>query len=118
MEKAPFGLNRADNAFFKKVCKSVPVFAGNSGNVVSGGAIRGRSGPGLGRINYIPYGYFQPGERPGRLHSTGGSIRRSFLFRLVLKNPAAAGSCRIVVRNIPKAAKFFFVNFFLPEFFM
>jgi hypothetical protein len=48
MENAPFGVNPAERAFPKKVCKTVPVFAGDSGKWVSGGVIRARSGPGAG----------------------------------------------------------------------
>jgi hypothetical protein len=47
MENAPFGMNRMKNAFLEKVCKSVPVFAGNAGNGVPGGGIRERRGVGL-----------------------------------------------------------------------
>jgi predicted outer membrane repeat protein len=47
-ENAPFASNPAEWAFSGKVCKTEGVFARNSGKGVSGGAIRGRIGAGLG----------------------------------------------------------------------
>jgi len=48
MENTPFGANRAENSFFEKVCKSVPVFADYAGKGVPGGGIRGWRKAGLG----------------------------------------------------------------------
>jgi hypothetical protein len=43
-QNAPFGVIRVENAIPEKVCKSAAVFAHNSGNGVSGRAIRGLYG--------------------------------------------------------------------------
>ena len=47
-ENAPFALNPAYLAFSGKMCRNGVIFASNSGKGVSGGAIRGCSGAGLG----------------------------------------------------------------------
>lgn len=47
-ENDPIGVNPAEWAFFQKRGRKGVVLASNSGNEVSGGAIRGHSGAGLG----------------------------------------------------------------------
>jgi hypothetical protein len=55
MQNVPIGVNRVETAILGKVCKSVPVFAGNSGNGVSGGVNRGPGEAGLGGENTPPF---------------------------------------------------------------
>jgi hypothetical protein len=47
-QNAPFASNPAYRAFSEKMCRKGVIFATDSGKGVSGGAIRGRSGAGLG----------------------------------------------------------------------
>ena len=51
MQNAPFGVNRAQNAFFENVCRNSMFFAHVPEMTPPGLAIRGRSGAGLGGVN-------------------------------------------------------------------